>query len=177
MPLGINIVDPNNNPLGFSAVSKPSAIFGRPANTTAYSVGQLMANDTLAIAVTPMSWAVSRIPGLGGMVRRAKIRGSSNNTSNFVAKLHLFHSIPTIVTTGDGGAFASVVSGAASWIGSIDVTVSQGLSDGAVGTGISSDGGEINFTSDVIYGLIEMRAAYTPTSGETIAVTLEVLQN
>lgn len=164
------------NPLAVSLPvnAKPSANFTRPSDTTAYASGDLVANSTTAGSVTPMSWPVSRVAGSGGMIRRARIRKSGTGITNASFRLHLYSVAPT-AANGDNGAWST--SGAANYLGAIDVTVDKAFTDGAAGNGAPNAGSEINFTSDTVYGLLEARGAYPPASAEVFTVDLEVLRN
>lgn len=162
-----------------SATVAISTSFTRPADTTAYTSGDLVANNTTAGSVVVLSFAnAARVASGSGMVRRARLRKSGTSVTNSSFRIHLFNAAPATITNGDNGAFS--VSGAADYIGAIDVSVDRAFTDGAVGTGIPVVGSEINFklpSGSTIYGVIEARGAYTPTSAETIAVTLEILQD
>lgn len=153
-----------------------SATFTRPADATAYASGDLVANSTTAGSVVALTFTnVGRIAGAGGMIRRARIKKSGSSVTNASFRLHLYSSAPTTIANGDNGAW--LTDGVANYIGSLDVTCDKVFSDGAVGNGIPTVGSEINFTSQTIYGLIEARGAYAPTTGETFDVSLEVIQN
>ena len=151
-----------------------SANFTRPADTNAYASGDLVANSTTAGSVTTMSFAVSRATGLGGMVRRGRLRKSGTGISGAFFRLHLYRASPT-PSNGDNGAW--LTDKAADYLGAIDFTCDRAFTDGAIASGVPITGSEINFTSDTLYGLLEARGAYTPVSGETFTVELEVLQN
>jgi hypothetical protein len=104
-------------------------------------------------------------------VRIAKT-GTSITSASF--RVHLFTASPT-VANGDNGVFST--NNAATYLGSVDVTVGQAFTDGASGAATT----EINFApasnGHTVYGLIEVRAAYTPSSAEVFTVTLEADQN
>lgn len=157
--------------------TNPSASFTRPADTTAYASGDLVANSTTAGSVTAMTFTVARANGLSGMIRRARIKKTSTSTTNASFRLHLYTSIPT-VTNGDNGVWLSTQSG---YLGAIDLPADRAFSDAASGVGVPIAGSDIDYVCGgsvtAIYGLLEARAAYTPTSGETITVELENLQN
>lgn len=148
----------------------------RPADTTAYAVGDLVANSTTAGSVTPLTFAVNRsgTTGLGGMIRRAKLKTSNVSLTSASFRLHLYSASPT-VANGDNGAWSS--SGAATYLGAIDFTLVRAFTDGAAGWSTVLEGQEINFTTDNVYGLLEARDTYTPASAQTFDVALEVLQN
>ncbi len=161
--------------VGISALV--SASFSRPANTSAYAAGDLVANNVTAGSVVPMQFAVARAAGGTGMIRRARIRKSSVAVVNASFRLHLYRAAPT-PSNGDNGVW--LTNQAANYMGAIDVTVDRAFSDGAGGNGVPISGSEVNFdlsNGNVIYGLLEARAAYTPASAETFEVELEVLQN
>lgn len=155
-------------------VARVSASFTRPADTTAYASGDLVANSTTAGSVAPMSFAISRATGKGGMVRRARLRKSGTSVTNASFRIHLYTLSPTLAN-GDNAAWSS--NGVANYVGAIDVTVDKAFTDGAAGNGVPNTGSEINFTSDTYYAVVEARGAYTPVSGETFSVELEILQN
>jgi hypothetical protein len=158
-----------------------SANFTRPADTTAYASGDLVANNTTAGSVVPLSWNIHRNPSGSVRIKRAKIKKSTNVTTNASFRLHLYTSSPT-VTNGDNGAWLSTESG---YLGFIDVTVDKAFSDGSANhfapvystaidvlvrlTGTKGIASEVK-----IYGLLEARAAYTPGSAEVFTVSLEI---
>ena len=158
---------------------RPSVNFNRPADTTAYASGDIVANSTTAGSVAALEFTVARIVGGTGMIRRAKLRKSNTNVTNAQFRLHLFSAAPTVTTAGDNSAFASNVAGVAGYLGSFDFTLAAIVNDGPHAIALPNVGSEINFvaTAQKVYGLLEARAAYTPASGETFTVELEVLQN
>lgn len=154
--------------------------FTRPADTTAYASGDLVANNVTAGSVTAL---VFTFPTKGNawvdQIRRVRIEKSSNNVTTASFRLHVYTSLPT-VANGDNGVWLSTKSG---YLGSIDVTVDKAFNDSAgpaVGYGANATGSEINLATlggtgkNTLYGLLEARSAYTPTSAETFLVTMEV---
>ena len=159
-------------------IVKPSANFTRPSDTTAYAVGDLVANSTTAGSVTPMSFTVARVSGGNGSIRRARLRKSGTGLTNALFRLHLYNATISTITNGDNGVFST--SGVANYMGAIDISVDRAFTDGASGNGVPNIGSEINFalaSGQAIYGLLEARGAYTPASGEVFTVHLEVFQN
>lgn len=155
--------------------ARVSASFTRPADTTAYASGDLVANNTTAGSITPMSFAIGRgTSSLGGMIRRVRLRKSGTSVTSASFRLHLYSSSP-VPSNGDNGAW--LTDSAANYVGAIDVTCDKVFTDGASGNGIPLIGSEINFTADTYYGLLEARGAYTPASSETFNLLLEVIQN
>jgi hypothetical protein len=151
-----------------------SASFTRPADTTAYAVGDLVANSTTAGSVVLMTFALNRASGKGGMIRRVRLRKTGTSTTSASFRLHLYSASPT-PSNGDNGAW--LTDKALNYVGSLDVTCDKAFTDGATGNGVPSIGSEINFTANTYYGLLEARDVYTPASAEQFNVELEVLQN
>lgn len=155
-----------------------SANFTRPADTTAYASGDLVANSTTAGSVAAMQFTATRIAAGSGMIRRLRLRKSGTSVTNASFRLHLFKAAPGTITNGDNGAFST--SGVADYLGALDVTMDRAFTDGATGHGLPVTGSEINFklaSGQTIYGLLEARGAYTPASGETFTADLEILQD
>jgi hypothetical protein len=156
--------------------------FSRPANTTAYASGQLVANSVTAGSVVPLSVAAARQNGGSGMIMGVRLSKSSPGITGAAFRVH-FYRMPPTVTVGDGGTLAANVNGiAAIEIGYADVTMDQAYSDGAKGFagGLKNSDGTFRnaiFDSAVntpsIFALIEARGAYTPVSGETFSLAIE----
>ena len=151
------------------------ASFTRPNNTTAYASGQLIANDTAAGSVTPMSFPIAKSATGQTLMLRARISKTGTGTSGATFRIHFYEASPT-AANGDGAAWST--NKAASYLGNIDVAVSYAMTDGAAGFGSAAAGAEMRLRLSVgstIYGLLEARGAYTPTAQEVITVTLECL--
>jgi hypothetical protein len=163
---------------GMSSV-KLSASVTRPANTTAYVPGTLVANSTTAGSVVPLAFpnAVT-LAGYALQVTRARLVTTSTSIAAASFSIHLFESSPT-VSVGDGAAFDAAgvlsLSGIATYAGFIPIDVLQAGSDGAVGFGTpgTPQGIMLGPAVTTVYALIECTTAYTPTSAETITVILE----
>ena len=154
-----------------------SANFTRPADTTAYASGDLVANSTTAGSVTPMQFTVARVAAGSGMIRRARLRKTGTGVTNASFRLHLYTASPT-PANGDNGAWST--NQAANYLGALDVTVDKAFTDGAAGNGVPSSGSEINFalsSGQLVFGLLEARGAYAPANAEVFTLSLEVLQN
>ncbi len=159
------------------AVTLASASFTRPADTTAYGVGDLVANSTTAGSVVAMSLAgMAQKAGAGGKIVGARLRKSGAGTTNAAFRVHLFSAAPATVANGDNGAFST--SGVADYIGALDVTIDRAFTDGAFGRGMPLAGNFLDYITaggTTLYALIEARGAYTPASGETFVLTLAAL--
>lgn len=158
---------------GYTA--RASGNFTRPADTTAYASGDLVANSTTAASVAPITITAARSTGLGGMVRRVSLLKSTTSTTNASFRVHFYSATPGTPNAGDNGAWLTPDKDI--YLGSCDVTMDKAFSDGACGVGAPGAGSEINFTSDNLYCLIEARAAYTPGNAEVFTLVCELLQN
>jgi hypothetical protein len=175
-----------NSP-AFAGVYLPSGTVGgssfvRPANTTAYASGQLVANSTTAGSVVPVTAALARQNAGSGLITGVRLSKTSNGITGASFRVHFFKSLPT-VTVGDGGVLATAYNGiAAIEIGYADVTMDMAYSDGAKGFagGLKNSDGtfrqaffDTNAGTNALYALVEARGAYTPVSGETFTVAVE----
>lgn len=153
------------------------ASFTRPADTTAYASGDLVANSTTAGSVTPVTIGAARSTGGTGYITGVRLSKTSTGLTNAGFRVHLFRGSPT-VTGGDNAAF--VANGiAALHICYVDITMDLTFSDGAKGAAAPARGtcGFTTSGSANIYALVEARAAYTPASAEVFNVAVEADQN
>jgi len=156
-----------------------SANFTRPADTTAYAAGDLVANPTTAGSVTPMSFTLGANTALGiWSLNRVRLVRSQDAVTNANFRVHLYSESPT-VANGDNGAFSSTQ--AANYLGyvSVDATTTPGdkFSDGSAGIGAVGAEGTMHIRAGAtIYALLEALAAYTPASAETFTLTLELIE-
>lgn len=155
-------------------VITPTSSFTRPADTTQYASGDLVADSATAGSVTPLTFGLQGVKG-NGTIRRARLYKSATSATAATFNLHLFTAAP-VVTNGDNGAFA--VDTAANYIGKIAIDMSSG---GLAGTAYLFQasaaiamGVQISDVGDFIYGLLEAGGTYTPGSGEAFKVTLEI---
>jgi len=151
----------------------PSANFTRPSDTTAYAVGDLIANSTTAGSVVPLSFTID--PGSAGgqyLIRRLRLNKTATSITNASFRLHLYLASP-IPTNGDNGAWLTTES---TYLGAIDITMDKVFSNYSKGFGVPATGSEIAFEvppSGIVYGLLEARGAYTPASAEVFTAVLE----
>jgi hypothetical protein len=150
------------------------ASFARPANTTAYAANDLVANHATAGTVVPLEFGPgSRYPGGAGAVKGVSIDKSTVSVTDASFRVHLFTKAPT-VTNGDNGVFAPADGLAKGYLGSVAVTVDQAVGDGAHGRAACDILFDTDKPASKLYALVEAEAAYTPASGETFGVTLEL---
>lgn len=163
-------------PVAVSAYREnPSASFARPANTTAYAVGDIVANNVTAGSVVPLSFTVARVSAGGFRVNRVKMSKSSV-ALGATLRCHFFTAAPTIAN-GDNGVFST--SGTANYLGFAEAVLDIAFTDGVVGFAAVPNGGLSRrlASGQTIVGLLEVRTAYTPASAETFTVELEVEQD
>jgi hypothetical protein len=158
----------------------PTATFTRPANTTAYAVGSLVANSVTPALCVPMAFQLgNHFPQGQYRMTRARLWKSSTNGTGpggvATFRIHLYQALPTVQPgSGDGNTWLTNQS--ANWLGNIDVTSMLPFSDGALGTGSCPAGSEhlVKFpTGATIYAYLAALAAYVPTSAEQFTLTLE----
>lgn len=153
------------------------ATFTRPADTTAYAIGDLVANSVTAGAVVPMTFQLDNsFPMAQFRLTRARLYKNGVAVTNATFRLQLYQALPT-VTNGDNGAWLST--GAADWLGNIDVSSMFAFSDGAAGSGSCPAGSEMvirNKQGTKVYGLLTALGAYAPASGEIFTVVIEVVE-
>ena len=178
LPAGTNAIGTVTTP---DALQSPSASFTRPANTTAYVAGYLVANSTTAGSVVAPSWA-NLVRAAGDCVRIERIRmtATSGSITNGSFRVYIFNSAPT-VTSGDGAAFdASGVlntNAVDNMAGNFNVTFGYSGSDGAVGWGVPANGTGVTAcptSGTAIYALVEATGAWTPPSASVITLYPEL---
>lgn len=155
-------------------VSTASANFTRPADTTAYGSGDLVANSTTAGSVTPLSFTLNNNVGGPICIRRARITKSDTDVANATFRIHLFTASPT-VSNGDNGAL--VPNQQAAYLGYIELTTSQAFAAAAGGWATAAANAELFGNvgaSATLYGLLEARGAYTPATEEVFTVLIEI---
>lgn len=167
-----------NNPLplyvpGYAGVL--SNAFNRPADTTAYASGDLVAPSTVAGSVVPLQFASAvRAAGGVGRIERVRVRKTGTSLTNASFRVHFFNAAPMGIVNGDNGAWLTAMAG---YVGAADVTCDRAFSDGAEGAGLPLTFTPITYQlaagNTTLYALIEARGAYAPVSGETFTVLIE----
>ena len=155
-----------------------SASFTRPANTTGYTSGDLVADNTVAASVTPLVFGMSRLGGIG-TITRARLYKSSTTATAAVFTLRLFTAAQAL-TNGDNGAFA--VADVDDLIGTVAMDLSSSALSGTAGLanqfaitgGITFDLPVISQAERRLYGYLVIGGSYAPASGETFRVDLEI---
>lgn len=175
-------VDNQANPLPASVASRliipAAAQFTRPANTTAYAVGNAVANSTTAGSVTALSFTIADVNNAPAIISRARLYTSDTGvvTPQAAFRLLLFAASSVTVAHGDGASFST--SGVASFIGSLTGSMVHAFTDGTMAFLTSEDGPYIITTpvasGTTIIGFLQALTAFTPQSASTWNCSLEV---
>lgn len=143
----------------------------RPADTTAYAVGDLIANNVTAGSVTPLSFTGATKSGSGGS---GKITGWIGRKSGTVAASVRFHFLKTshAVTNGDNGALLFTTLDIDNYLGAMDVVFTAVDTVGASGSSVARSFSDpipyVLASGDTIYVFMQAIEAFTPISAGTI---------
>ncbi len=162
-------------PDGLQAVS---ATFTRPADTSAYAAGDLVANAATAGSVAPATFAGAvREEGSAIRIDRIRLRKSGTSLANAAFRVYVFRGQPT-PSVGDNAqlhnAGVLAIDDVAHLVGWADIVMDRAAAAGACGRGPSSSGPAITTAPAAgtsLHALIEATAAYTPESGESFTVS------
>lgn len=150
-----------------SAIRSASASFTRPSNTTAYAAGDLVANNTTAGSVTPMTFTFPS--GRPLYLTHLKLRKTQDTLTSATFRLWLMTASPT-VTNGDNGAIAGTFLSTL-MCEPIQIDALATLTGGgAIGSSLFTPG--LIALPPIAYGLLEATAAYSPASAEVFTVEL-----
>ena len=165
----------------YSMIITPEDNFVRPADTTPYTLGDLIANSTTANLVEPMTLSTAGLSRGRGIIRRLRLFKDNESTTNANFDVHLFSHEPT-VTSGDNETLA--VDTARYYLGVVSVdftdstdvvaTATDVIKTVAVSPEINFDLHTISATERRIYALLVAADSYTPASGEFFEVTVEL---
>lgn len=155
--------------------------FTRPADTTAYAANDLVANSTTAASVVFPNWGLKHVQG-GFKIIGVRINKSNPVVTNAQFRLWLFGSDPGVPTNGDNGSMLYLANGA-DYIDYIDFNMTgNSFSHGTPlwsGFRVVPSGAGIGVwlppgANRKLWGVLMAQAAYTPASGETFKITLEL---
>lgn len=151
--------------------------YTRPADTTTYAVGDVIAQSTTVATVLTFS-DIARGAGLGGMIQHAVLVDSGAPTLKLDAELWLFDTAPTMQN--DNVAWAPSDAELEAFIGRIDFLAGNFKVAGANGA-IQASNISLPFqciaSVQAIYGILVARNAYVPLSSEKFTIRLHVLQD
>lgn len=161
------------------ALTVVTATFTRPADTTAYAAGDVVADSTSAPTVITLTNAVLS-NGDTGILMDVKMVDSANQATPGLFELWLFNAAPGL--DNDNAAFTPTDTELQTLLAVIPLTVSY------AGDATSGAGGNRVYQSDVInrpvkaggstrnlYGELVVRNAYTPVSAESFYFIVNIL--
>ena len=157
-------------------VTQTTANFTRPSNTTQYGSGDLVANSVTAGSVAAMQFTVTVAQGRAMKIKTVKLETDNTDAGDATFRFHLYATNPT-VTNGDNGVWLTTES---THIGFVDLDTLVAFSDAIANTTAFDDTQNIYWrlaTGEILYGLLEARAAYDPKSAEVYTVTMNVEHN
>jgi len=149
-----------------------SASYARPANTDYYTALDVFSNSTSAPALLSFTNIARVNAGSGYIVKARLVTDQASNASRF--RLHLFHT--AISPIADNSPFASLYANRANKIGFIDFDAMGAEGSGSDCAESSNFSTRLKFVcaaaSRSLYGILEVRDNFTPTSGQSIFVEL-----
>lgn len=151
------------------AVSKTTT---RPANTTAYSVGDVVGEDPAANLVFNN---VSSVSGatviITGASLQARVGTTPSGYGNF--RLHLYNQAPTAIV--DNAAFNLPSGDRSKYLGYIEFETPEDLGD-TLWSRVNNINMQAELSTTSLFGILETRSAFTPSSGAEKELTLHVLE-
>lgn len=151
--------------------------FTRPADTTAYAAGDVVCNSTSAPVIMQFNVA-SKEAGALGIIQQAILIDSESVATKPDLELWLFDT--TITMDNDNAAFTPTDAELLTLVGVIPFLTSTFKVGTASGNSICQvDNLGIPFNTlvgdNTLYGVLVVRNAYVPVSGETFTVRLKCL--
>lgn len=147
-----------------------TATFTRPADTTAYTAGDLVANTTTAGEVVALEFGGSPSQEVLRTIRAARVRRSGTGSNGVSFALFIYSAAPT-PTNGDNGAF--LTTGRATLLSKFVGTAGDAFADGKTTQMAPSPNAQIPpIIAGKVYGLLQVNDAMAPASGETFTVQL-----
>lgn len=153
----------------------------RPADTNTYAAGDAVTDSTSAPNKITFANA-ARVNGGGGIILDATLIDSANVATKGIFELWLFDK--TVVPDNDNAAFTPDDTEMGTLVGVIpfDTSYIGDNNSGAAGNAAYKSGllnlpFVIGTAAKDLYGLLVVRNAYVPVSGETFTVRLNIIQN
>lgn len=142
--------------------------FTRPNDTTPYSTGDLIGNDTDAVDVAALAFTGATISGAGGSGYVEKLIINKTGTGVLQVRAH-FLKTAHAVTNGDNGALVLTGIDWDNYIGFMDVSMTDAAGGGIMGMALNGPSYSLS-AGDTVYVLLEALQAYTPTAQEVFTV-------
>ena len=144
-----------------------SASKTRPANTTAYSVNDVVSEN----ASTGTVWSFTGFPGAGGYLVKGRV------TSNLVTgmtprlRMYLFNAAPTGVLNDNEANTEPVYADEAQKVGYVDFDAMDNSMSGADSSESQRDDLRLEFSGHTLSGVLVTLDAFTPASAQQFTVT------
>lgn len=157
-----------------------AANFTRPADTTAYAAGDVVADSTSAPTIITFARAAKEVGG-HGIIQEAIVVSSQNAATKPDLELWLFDT--AITMDNDNAAFTPTDAELRTLIGVIAFPVASfkvGDAGAAAAGNVICDVQGLNLqvntvnTSNAIYGVLVVRNAYAPASAERFDIRLKI---
>lgn len=168
--LWVAMADVNGDPISsFGGLTQVTANFTRPADATAYAIGDVVCNSTSSPTVLTFS-GMATANGRGGILRTVVLYLGSNPTMRPVYDLFIYRVAPAI--DNDNATFTPTDSEARECIGVVPLSVGvPGDTTGTSTNSIYTAQVELAYVCDAsstsLYGVLVARNAVTPTSADT----------
>ena len=153
----------------------PIVSFTRPADTTAYASGDLVANSTTAGSVAAPVVRPAQEAGGSQLIRRVRLVKSTSGLTGAVFRVHFYAAASLTFANGDNAAWST--NRAVGYLGASDITMDRAFTDGALGIDVPLRGGEIVAPRDLpLLAVVEARGAYTPGNAEVFTIDVETVE-
>lgn len=153
----------------------PIVSFTRPADTTAYASGDLVANSTTAGSVVAPVLRPAQEAGGSQLIRRVRLVKSTSGLTGAVFRVHFYAAASLTFANGDNGAWST--NRVVGYLGASEITMDRAFTDGALGISVPLPGGEIVAPRDLpLLAVVEARGAYTPGSAEVFTIDVETVE-
>ena len=154
-----------------------SAGFTRPANTTAYAAGDVVSNSTSAPAIMAFNGAAKE-RGAMGIINHAVLIDSESVATKPDLELWLLDT--TITMDNDNAAFTPTDVELLTLVGVIPFPTGNFKVGTASGNSMCQADNlglpfNASFSENTLYGVLVVRNAYVPVSGETFTIRLKCL--
>lgn len=152
------------------------ATYTRPADTNAYTAGDVIANSTSAATILTFS-GVARAETGSGLIQAATLIDSVAASTKLDADLYLFDT--TVVMEQDNAAWDPSDAEMLTCLGVVEFRGANFKTCGANGiTHVQGIGLPfVTVGGKDLYGILVARNAYTPASAEVLKVRLHILQD
>ncbi|HWT46726.1 MAG TPA: hypothetical protein VN085_12205 [Vicinamibacterales bacterium] len=166
-----------------------TATFTRPANTTAYTSGDIVSNSASATTLMKFARMARSCAGSGALVKARLVTDNTSDTSSY--RLYLYtKSEAGLTIPADNAAATTLYADKDKLVGYIDFaaltkasgtnTAAHALWTGGIGS-TTEPSGELFYVTDAadtaLYGVLVVLGALTPTSGQNFWVELTAQQN